>query len=96
MRGVYLVLVLSTTEENITFDFELVSLVNLSISTPLTKYLKFIMGDSLRVNKKRPGLWSQWAQVQLLGCIAGSKYVALDWPLKLFEPRTSLQKNNAY
>lgn len=56
MRGVYLVLVLSTTEENITFDFELVSLVNLSISTPLTKYLKFIMGDSLRVNKKRPGL----------------------------------------
>jgi len=29
MRGVYLVLILSATEENITFDFELVSL-NLS------------------------------------------------------------------
>lgn len=58
MRGVYLGLLLSTTEENITFDFELVSLVNLSVSTPLTKYLKFIMGGSLRFNKKRPGLKS--------------------------------------
>lgn len=44
MRGVYLVLILSTTEENMTFDFELVSLVNLSVSTPLTKYLVYLGG----------------------------------------------------